>query len=366
MSSPAASATASCARTRHEGRSCLYRFDAGPHDFSGLFPGGPLTRTLERLGVADAIEWRRLDHSYRLGGEPIEPARDWREYARQLGERFPEDAAGLASRYSKTFAPSTTASIPPARRAAAFPAMPGSSTRCSPSRAGIRSPCNGWIRPFDELVARHVIEPRKREGHRRADRLHQRRPRDAHLRADGSDVRLLFPWRLLSRRRLGPRRRRSGRRDRGARRRGAPEIARRRHPRRERPRRRRAARRRNSGERARGGHQRRRQAHLRRTRRTRSSCPPISASASPPPHPAPPAFMVHLGVDYVPEGRPALHIKDGAVGSASRSCPRSIRRRPRRDMRRSASSSSHPRRGARMVPRDAERGLEGLALLRRL
>ena len=30
--------------------------------------------------------------------------------------------------------------------------------------------------------------------------------------------------------------------------------------------------------------------------------------------PAPSAFMLHLGVDYVPEGRPALHIKDGALG----------------------------------------------------
>ena len=84
-------------KARHKGEACLYRFDAGPHDFSGVFPGGPITSVLERLGVASRIEWRRLDHTYDFGGFCIEPARDWREYARQLGERFPEDAAGLAA-----------------------------------------------------------------------------------------------------------------------------------------------------------------------------------------------------------------------------------------------------------------------------
>ena len=83
-------------KARYQGRSCLYRFDAGPHDFSGLFPGGPVTRVLERLGVADRIEWRRLDHTYLTPGErPIEPSRDWREYARELARQFPADAAGL-------------------------------------------------------------------------------------------------------------------------------------------------------------------------------------------------------------------------------------------------------------------------------
>ena len=73
-------------KERHEGKACLYRFDAGPHDFSGLHPGGALKGVLERLGVADEIEWRRVDHTYVFGGRRIEPARDWREYVRQLGE----------------------------------------------------------------------------------------------------------------------------------------------------------------------------------------------------------------------------------------------------------------------------------------
>ena len=87
-------------KAHHEGRACLYRFDAGPHDFSGVFPGGPLTTVLERLGVADRIEWRRLDHAYVIDGHRIEPARDWRDYARQLGDLFPSDRDGLAALFN--------------------------------------------------------------------------------------------------------------------------------------------------------------------------------------------------------------------------------------------------------------------------
>lgn len=84
-------------KAHHDGLACLYRFDAGPHDFSGVFPGGPLTTVLERLGVADRIEWRRLDHVYVVDGLRIEPARDWRAYARQLGDLFPADREGLVA-----------------------------------------------------------------------------------------------------------------------------------------------------------------------------------------------------------------------------------------------------------------------------
>ena len=45
-------------KARHDGRPCVYRFDAGPHDFSGVHASGPLGAILARLGVADRLDWR--------------------------------------------------------------------------------------------------------------------------------------------------------------------------------------------------------------------------------------------------------------------------------------------------------------------
>ncbi|OIQ76857.1 putative thiazole biosynthetic enzyme [mine drainage metagenome] len=86
------------------GEPVLYRFDAGPHDFSGVWPGGPVTGLLERLGVADRIAWRRVDHTYRLGGAVIDVPRDWREYARLLGESYPQSAAGIGALFEEIHA----------------------------------------------------------------------------------------------------------------------------------------------------------------------------------------------------------------------------------------------------------------------
>ena len=142
-------------KERRDGKSYLYRFDAGPHDFSGLFPGGPLTGVLDRLGLGEAIEWRRLDHGYVFDGERLEPARDWRDYAHQLGERFPADAAGLMSLFDDIRAifdgmhatGETTGGIP---------GMPTSveAMLAFPKRSPMAVK---WMdRPFDELVALHI------------------------------------------------------------------------------------------------------------------------------------------------------------------------------------------------------------------
>ena len=87
-------------KARHLGKSCLYRFDAGPHDFSGIWPGGPVTSVLQRLGVAERLEWRRLDHTYRLPGFTLDVPRDWRDYVGELGRLFPADAAGFVALFA--------------------------------------------------------------------------------------------------------------------------------------------------------------------------------------------------------------------------------------------------------------------------
>jgi phytoene dehydrogenase-like protein len=53
-------------KVRHEGKPVVYRFDAGPHDFSGVWPGGPVTGMLKRLRIAGPLRWERIDHRYCL------------------------------------------------------------------------------------------------------------------------------------------------------------------------------------------------------------------------------------------------------------------------------------------------------------
>ncbi|MFX8199674.1 hypothetical protein ABTL12_20640, partial [Acinetobacter baumannii] len=65
-------------KAHHDNKPVLYRFDAGPHDFSGVWPGGPVDSVLRRLGVADRIQWKRVTHSYRLRGRRIDVPADWR------------------------------------------------------------------------------------------------------------------------------------------------------------------------------------------------------------------------------------------------------------------------------------------------
>ncbi len=74
----------------------VFRFDAGPHDFSGAHPGGTLDRLLRRLGCAEKIEWLR--HDYRMiggDGEVFDPPRDGRAHAEALARRHPEDGDGI-------------------------------------------------------------------------------------------------------------------------------------------------------------------------------------------------------------------------------------------------------------------------------
>jgi phytoene dehydrogenase-like protein len=83
-------------KTRHEGKPLVFRFDAGPHDFSGAHKGGTLDRLLQKLGCAEKIDWRRVD--YRMidaAGESFDPPRDPRAHAEALALRHPADAEGV-------------------------------------------------------------------------------------------------------------------------------------------------------------------------------------------------------------------------------------------------------------------------------
>ena len=79
----------------HNGAKRIFRFDAGVHDISGAWPGGPVASVLDRLGIAGEIKWLPLDHTYRIGSLSFDVPRDWRAYARQLGTFFPASAVGI-------------------------------------------------------------------------------------------------------------------------------------------------------------------------------------------------------------------------------------------------------------------------------
>jgi phytoene dehydrogenase-like protein len=142
-------------KAHYQGTPCLYRFDAGPHDFSGLWPGGPVDSMLRRLGLAERLEWRRLDHTYRLGGVCLDVPRDWRDYVRELGRLFPASAAGFAMLFAdiRTIHDSLYAT---GRLNGGIPGAPAT------VEAMLAFPREHplafhWLqRPFDELVAQHI------------------------------------------------------------------------------------------------------------------------------------------------------------------------------------------------------------------
>ena len=142
-------------KARHQGRACLYRFDAGPHDFSGAWPGGPLDAIAQRLAIADRLDWRRVDHAYRTPQGVIEPARDWRAYARQLGETYPADAAGLMRVFEILHAVFEGMYAYADKRSG----IPGAPPTLDDLLAFPKNHpvAMTWLdRPFDELVASHV------------------------------------------------------------------------------------------------------------------------------------------------------------------------------------------------------------------
>jgi phytoene dehydrogenase-like protein len=79
----------------HNGAKRTFRFDAGVHDVSGVWPGGPIASVLDGLGVSREIKWLPLDHTYHVGSLSFDVPRDWRAYAKQLGSFFPDSAAGI-------------------------------------------------------------------------------------------------------------------------------------------------------------------------------------------------------------------------------------------------------------------------------
>ncbi len=144
-------------KAHHDDKAVLYRFDAGPHDFSGVWPGGPIASLLERLGVADRVQWQRVRHSYHLAGQSLDVPDDWRDYARELGERFPGSAAGIAALF-ETLHAIFEGMYATGHGRSGIPGMPATvdDLLAFPRKhpAAFR-----WMNePFDSLIAAHVSD----------------------------------------------------------------------------------------------------------------------------------------------------------------------------------------------------------------
>ncbi|MFC0240828.1 FAD-dependent oxidoreductase [Rhodopseudomonas telluris] len=145
-------------KAHHLGKPVLYRFDAGPHDFSGVQPGGPFNRLLQRLGVADRIVWERVTQSFHTEAGAIDVPPDWRDYVRALGARFPDSAAGIAALFGeiKAILDDMFAT------GDANGGIPGPPATLDELLAFPRQHPHAykWMnRPFAELVATHVQDP---------------------------------------------------------------------------------------------------------------------------------------------------------------------------------------------------------------
>jgi phytoene dehydrogenase-like protein len=145
-------------KAHHDNKPVLYRFDAGPHDFSGVWPGGTITGLLERLGVADRVQWERVRHTYRLAGESIDVPDDWRDYARLLGEKFPASAAGITSLFETLHAIFEDMYATGCDRSG-IPGMPATVDELLAFPKDHPHAFRWMNEPFDKLVGCHVTDP---------------------------------------------------------------------------------------------------------------------------------------------------------------------------------------------------------------
>ena len=145
-------------KAHHDNKPVIYRFDAGPHDFSGVWPGGTVSSVLERLGVADRVQWKRVGHSYRLPGGDIDVPEDWRDYVKLLCERFPESAEGIRGLFDTIHA-IFEGMYATGRGRSGVPGVPETvDAMLAFPKQHPQAMC--WMRePFDRLVATYISDP---------------------------------------------------------------------------------------------------------------------------------------------------------------------------------------------------------------
>jgi all-trans-retinol 13,14-reductase len=145
-------------KTHHDNRPVIYRFDAGPHDFSGVWPGGAITGVLERLGVAGHLEWKRITHSYHVAGRRIDVPEDWRDYVELLCEQFLDSADGIRGLF-ETIHAIFEDMYSTGRGRTGIPGMPETVEAMLAFPKEHPNAYKWMNEPFDRLVSAHVRDP---------------------------------------------------------------------------------------------------------------------------------------------------------------------------------------------------------------
>lgn len=145
-------------KTRHDNKPVLYRFDAGPHDFSGVWEGGPVSSLLERLGVADQVQWKRVRHTYCFAQDRIDVPEDWRDYVQLLCVKFPASAASIRALF-ETIHAIFEDMYATGRGRSGIPGAPESVDELLAFPKNHPNAFRWMNEPFDKLVAAHVSDP---------------------------------------------------------------------------------------------------------------------------------------------------------------------------------------------------------------
>lgn len=84
-----------------DGSRLRYIFDAGVHDVSGLGERGPVRNLMRQLDIEEEVDWRRMDHEYAIDGIHIRVPRDSKRFAAKLGESFPAEVAAIKAFFAE-------------------------------------------------------------------------------------------------------------------------------------------------------------------------------------------------------------------------------------------------------------------------
>jgi len=86
---------------RMGGRRLRYVFDAGVHDVSGLGERGALRHLLRTLALEDSLGWGRMSHEYVLPGFRVKIPHRVEDLVALLGSHFPAERAAILSFFSE-------------------------------------------------------------------------------------------------------------------------------------------------------------------------------------------------------------------------------------------------------------------------
>ena len=82
---------------RRGGERLVYVFDAGVHDVSGLGERGGVRSVMKQLDIEEEVDWHRMDHEYFIKGVHLRVPRDPALFAVKLGELFPSERENIGS-----------------------------------------------------------------------------------------------------------------------------------------------------------------------------------------------------------------------------------------------------------------------------